>query len=227
MATTRSDTVAALTPLQWLICAIAAIGFAFDTYELLMLPLIVRPALVELLGAAPTAWRSTTGWARCSTCPPCAGGVFGLLGGYLTDLLRPPARPRPAASCSTDSRRLPPGSHLGRTSCCSCAAAPSSASASSSSPRSRGWRSSSTIRSSASGCIGYTQAFGSLGGLLVTRRLLPRPSRTRNLAGDPGRSRGLALHADVRCHARDSADAHPAVPAGIARLAGAKKRPAP
>ena len=30
-----------LTPIQWLICAIAAIGFAFDTYELLMLPLII------------------------------------------------------------------------------------------------------------------------------------------------------------------------------------------
>jgi hypothetical protein len=27
-----------LTPVQWLICAIAAIGFAFDIYELLMLP---------------------------------------------------------------------------------------------------------------------------------------------------------------------------------------------
>ena len=35
-----------LTPLQWTICAIAAIGFAFDTYELLMAPLIIRPALL-------------------------------------------------------------------------------------------------------------------------------------------------------------------------------------
>ena len=42
-----------LTPIQWLICVIAAIGFAFDIYELLMLPLIVRPALLELTGAAP------------------------------------------------------------------------------------------------------------------------------------------------------------------------------
>ena len=30
-----------LTPLQWLICGVAALGFAFDIYELLMLPLIV------------------------------------------------------------------------------------------------------------------------------------------------------------------------------------------
>ena len=34
-----------LTPIQWTICVIAAIGFAFDTYELLMLPLVLRPAL--------------------------------------------------------------------------------------------------------------------------------------------------------------------------------------
>ena len=27
-----------LTGVQWLICAIASIGFAFDTYEILMLP---------------------------------------------------------------------------------------------------------------------------------------------------------------------------------------------
>mgnify|MGYP002148504760 CR=1 FL=1 len=33
-----------LTRTQWLICLIAAIGFAFDIYELLMLPLIVKPA---------------------------------------------------------------------------------------------------------------------------------------------------------------------------------------
>ncbi len=36
-----------LTPVQWLICVIAAIGFAFDIYELLMLPLVVRPSLSE------------------------------------------------------------------------------------------------------------------------------------------------------------------------------------
>ena len=32
----------------WLVCAIAAIGFAFDIYELLMLPLIIKPAIQEL-----------------------------------------------------------------------------------------------------------------------------------------------------------------------------------
>jgi len=80
-----------LTPVQWLICAIAAIGFAFDIYELLMLPLIFRPAFIELSGLAPTApmfadefgkWLS-----RLFYIPALAGGVFGLLGGYLTDRL--------------------------------------------------------------------------------------------------------------------------------------------
>ena len=50
-----------LTPLQWLICAVACIGFAFDTYELLMLTLIVRPALLELLPRKPAPLFSTTG----------------------------------------------------------------------------------------------------------------------------------------------------------------------
>ena len=45
---------APLTPLQWLICAIAALGFAFDSYVLLMVPLVIPPALVELLGVPPT-----------------------------------------------------------------------------------------------------------------------------------------------------------------------------
>ena len=73
------------TLLHWLICAVAALGFAFDIYELLMLPLIVRPALMELGPYAPgtpefNAW---VGWLFFA--PAVAGGVFGLLGGYLTD----------------------------------------------------------------------------------------------------------------------------------------------
>ena len=74
-----------LTPVQWLICAIAALGFAFDIYELLMLPLIVRPALAALVNAAPgtptfSYWVGLLFWI-----PAVAGGFFGLIGGYLTD----------------------------------------------------------------------------------------------------------------------------------------------
>jgi MFS family permease len=75
-----------LTPTEWLICFVAALGFAFDIYELLMLPLIVGPALLELLGAKPGSpeFNLWVGWLFWL--PAVAGGIFGLLGGYLTDL---------------------------------------------------------------------------------------------------------------------------------------------
>src|SRR5207248_7422464 len=75
-----------LTPMQWAICITAAIGFAFDSYVLLMLPLIVRPALVELLKVAPGS-PAIKDWAGLIFyVPAVTGGIFGLLGGYFTDL---------------------------------------------------------------------------------------------------------------------------------------------
>jgi hypothetical protein len=76
-----------LTPLQWLIAIIAAIGFAFDSYVLLMLPLIARPALIELLHVAPNSPAINDWVGIIFYVPAVAGGIFGLLGGYLTDLL--------------------------------------------------------------------------------------------------------------------------------------------
>jgi Major Facilitator Superfamily len=86
MTNAQPETPLRLTPLQWVICITAAIGFAFDSYVLLMLPLIVRPALVDLLRVPQTdplinAWVGTL-----FNVPAIAGGIFGLLGGYLTDL---------------------------------------------------------------------------------------------------------------------------------------------
>ncbi|HEX4948353.1 MAG TPA: MFS transporter, partial [Blastocatellia bacterium] len=76
-----------LTSVQWLICIIAAIGFAFDTYELLMLPLIVRPA-IEQLGPFAFGSPDYTRWRDYMIfVPAVCGGLFGLLGGYLTDRL--------------------------------------------------------------------------------------------------------------------------------------------
>ena len=75
-----------MTPVQWLICVIAALGFAFDSYELLMLPLIVRPALADLLGVAPNSLAVNEWVGTMQYVPAVAGGIFGLLGGYLTDL---------------------------------------------------------------------------------------------------------------------------------------------
>jgi MFS family permease len=74
-----------LTLIQWLICTIAVIGFAFDIYEILMLPLIVRPALLELTGAVPGSPEFQMWVGRLFYIPAFAGGIFGLLGGYLTD----------------------------------------------------------------------------------------------------------------------------------------------
>lgn len=74
-----------MTRTLWLICTIACIGFAFDIYELLMLPLIVRPALMELVGAAPGSPEFAMWVGRLFYIPAIAGGIFGLLGGWLTD----------------------------------------------------------------------------------------------------------------------------------------------
>jgi MFS family permease len=76
---------ARLTWIQWLICAIAAIGFAFDIYEILMLPLVVRPALLELTGAVPGSPEYQMWVGRLFYVPAFAGGIFGLIGGYMTD----------------------------------------------------------------------------------------------------------------------------------------------
>ena len=81
------EPVSRLTPLQWVIVVIAAIGFAFDSYVLLVLPLIVRPALIELLHVPPNSPTINDWVGIIFYVPAVAGGIFGLLGGYLTDLL--------------------------------------------------------------------------------------------------------------------------------------------
>jgi MFS family permease len=76
-----------LTAVQWVICAMAAIGFAFDTYALLVLPLIVRPALMDLAKVKPGTPDFNYWVGLLFYVPAVAGGLFGLLGGYLTDRL--------------------------------------------------------------------------------------------------------------------------------------------
>src|SRR3954463_11191190 len=74
-----------LSAIQWLICIIAAIGFAFDIYELLMMPLIVGPALQELAGYTRGTPEFVHWFGLLFYVPAVCGGIFGLLGGYLTD----------------------------------------------------------------------------------------------------------------------------------------------
>ncbi len=75
-----------LTFTHWLIFILAAIGFGFDIYVLLIMQYIGREVLAELLpNADPAArrhWQGLLFWV-----PMIAGGAFGLVGGYLTDVL--------------------------------------------------------------------------------------------------------------------------------------------
>jgi MFS family permease len=71
---------------EWLICFVAALGFAFDIYELLVLPLIVGPALGELGNLKPGTALYNDWAGNLFYIPAMAGGIFGLIGGYLTDL---------------------------------------------------------------------------------------------------------------------------------------------
>lgn len=71
----------------WLIIVIASIGFLFDTYELLMTPLAAPPAIAELLDV-PINHPSVTMWTgRLLWIAALCGGVFGLIGGAMTDRL--------------------------------------------------------------------------------------------------------------------------------------------
>jgi MFS family permease len=82
MASERSPR---FTGTQWLVIIIAGIGFLFDTYELLMTPLAGVPAIAELLQVPAnnplvTKWMGNILWASA-----LCGGIFGLLGGWLID----------------------------------------------------------------------------------------------------------------------------------------------
>jgi MFS family permease len=79
------STAPKLTTTHWLIITIASIGFLFDTYELLMTPLVAAPAIAELLkvplnNPLVTTWVGNLLWIAA-----LCGGVFGLLGGWLVD----------------------------------------------------------------------------------------------------------------------------------------------
>ncbi len=70
---------------EWLVLIIASIGFLFDTYELLMTPLVGVPAIAELLKLPPNHPAVTEWMGRMLWMTALCGGVFGLLGGWLID----------------------------------------------------------------------------------------------------------------------------------------------
>jgi len=75
------------TRARWpaLICIVAGLGFVFDVYEIVVQPILLRPVLLDLGGLDPgtPAFNRWAGWLLFF--PPATGGLFGLLGGYLTD----------------------------------------------------------------------------------------------------------------------------------------------
>lgn len=75
----------AFTLTTWLIIVIASIGFLFDTYELLMTPLVAAPAIAELLNVPQNNPQVTEWVGRLLWIAALCGGVFGLLGGWLVD----------------------------------------------------------------------------------------------------------------------------------------------
>lgn len=80
-----SSSAPRFTLVQWLIVVVASIGFLFDTYELLMTPLVGVPAIAELLKLPPNH-PEVTGWmGRMLWMTALCGGTFGLLGGWLID----------------------------------------------------------------------------------------------------------------------------------------------
>ena len=86
MADTEAPSFHISNGVKWTICVVAAIGFLFDIYSVLVGPLILQPAMLELSGLKPGTpayrdWAANLFWI-----PPLCGGFFGLIGGYLTDL---------------------------------------------------------------------------------------------------------------------------------------------
>jgi MFS family permease len=85
LSTTPAPLADKFTFRHWLIVIVASIGFLFDTYELLMFPVIAKESLAELLqkpeiSPEVTDWTGYLLWMAA-----LSGGIFGLLGGWLID----------------------------------------------------------------------------------------------------------------------------------------------
>lgn len=86
MSSPPPGAAAGLSPIvRWLVLTVAAIGFLFDTYELLMFPVIGSPAVAELLNVEQTSTTVRLWNGRMLWIAALSGGVFGLLGGFMVD----------------------------------------------------------------------------------------------------------------------------------------------
>src|SRR3982751_4998801 len=84
--TTRPTPSSGMTAIQALVCAVAGLGFAFDLYESLMMALIVSPILTSLGHEVPGTVAFNRWVGLFFFVPVVFGGLFGLVGGKLTDM---------------------------------------------------------------------------------------------------------------------------------------------
>ena len=75
------------TVTRFLVLIVAAIGFLFDTYELLMFPVTGAAAISELLNVPVESDQIRLWSGRMLWIAALSGGVFGLLGGWMIDRL--------------------------------------------------------------------------------------------------------------------------------------------
>ena len=190
-----------------------------------MLPLIVRPALAELLGVAPN---SLDGQRVGRHAALRAGGRRR----HLRAARRLPHRPvRPPARARVEHPALrvlgcsPRHLDVGRSAAVLALLHVRR--------RLRGVRRGRRVAGgalpdpeAARAVVGYTQAFGRSAALMVTGAYYLVVTYGAVAAGGSRRPRGVALHADVGRDSGDSADPHPAVPAGVAGLAARRSAPA-
>ena len=85
MEATLNARPAPLTLTQWLICATAGIGFAFDMYEIVVQAIVLRPMLMDLGPYLPGTPQFNRWAGLMLFLPAMLGGLGGLLGGYLAD----------------------------------------------------------------------------------------------------------------------------------------------
>src|SRR5437868_4183759 len=74
-----------LALVDWIVLIVASIGFLFDTYELLMTPLVGVPAISELLRLPPNNPAVSEWMGRMLWLTALCGGIFGSIGGWLID----------------------------------------------------------------------------------------------------------------------------------------------
>ena len=195
----------------------ASLGFLFDIYEVLVAPLVLQPAVMELGGFSPgtSDYRYSTG--LLSGYHPWSAGFAGY-GAAIWRIALGAAASWSGASCFTRCRQCPPGCRRvsRRCSCFARCALPGICV--DSSRQSRGSPNCSPIRNTRGRARLYTVVLlpGRSSG---RRRFLSRQSLWYRLTRNLRRTFRMALHVDLRFGSRNSFDAHPALPAGISSVA--------